>query len=93
MHCLDFSSGRIRWQGGRFSDPVSIIATGDQRLIVWADRGKLLLVETAARSPDRYKEIASRKVLNQTSAWPHVVLSEGRLYCKDRAGTLVCFEL
>jgi outer membrane protein assembly factor BamB len=91
--CLDFDTGRIRWRGGRTGDPGSCIATADDRIIVWSGRGTLSLVDSARRSPDRYHELSSHPVLSNTDAWPHVVLSRGRLYCKDRGGALVCLDL
>jgi hypothetical protein len=50
-------------------------------------------VETAARSPKEYKELAVRDRIFGTHAWPHVTLAGGRLYCRDRDGNLVCFAL
>ncbi len=91
--CLDFDSGKVRWQGGRIGDPGSVIATADGRLIVWANRGDLLLVESAARSPDQYTELAAYKNLGRDDAWPHLVLAAGRLYCRDRDGNLRCFAV
>ncbi|MEM7396006.1 MAG: LamG-like jellyroll fold domain-containing protein, partial [Verrucomicrobiota bacterium] len=93
MVCLDFETGEKRWTGGRYGDAGSCIMTGDDRLIVWANRGDLSLVESAVRSPDAYSELARRKVLSRSDAWPHVVLSDRRLFCKDRKGSLVCFDL
>lgn len=91
LKCLDFATGELKWEGGRFGDVASCLVTGDQRLIVWANEGDLALAETADRSPDQYKELALLPRLFGTEVWPHVVLAEGRLYCKDRAGNLKCF--
>jgi len=91
--CLDFETGETKWRGGRIGDPGSCVATTDGRLIVWSDQGDLTLVDTVRRSPDRYRELASRKGLGRSDAWPHVVLCEGRLYCKDRSGRLICLGL
>ena len=67
--------------------------TLDGRLIVWGQRGKLVLVEGAERSTDRYRELASHDKLAADLAWPHVVVAEGRLFGKDRAGGLSCWKL
>ena len=91
--CLDYETGAVRWQGGRVGDQGSLIATKDGRLIVWANRGDLTLIESAARSPRAYKEIAAKKRIGSDDAWPHVVLSNGMLYCKDRRGRLVCLKI
>lgn len=90
VHCLDFETGKLQWQGGNFGSPGSCIATADKRLIVWGKQGDLALAELADRSPTKYVELASRKRLLPKDAWPHVVLTDGRLFCRDREGNLVC---
>ncbi|MFN3649591.1 MAG: PQQ-binding-like beta-propeller repeat protein [Armatimonadota bacterium] len=92
LHCLDWATGELKWDGGKFGDVASIIATGDDRLIVWANEGDLALVESAVRSPDQYTELVFLPKLFATEVWPHVVLANSRLYCKDRAGNLKCFR-
>lgn len=93
VHCLDFETGKPKWQGGRLGDPGSCLVTSDDRLIVWANQGDLRLVETATRSSIEYRQLASLDRVFRSDAWPHVVLSSGRLLCKDRDGNLACFEL
>jgi len=93
VHCVDFKTGEVKWSGGRTGTQGSCILTKDGRLIVWANRGDLLLVETHKRSPKRYNELARVSGVFRADAWPHVVLSHGRLYVKDRRGHLACFSL
>lgn len=92
VYCLDFETGAIRWQGGQTGDAGSMIATNDQRLILWSNRGTLSLLEGAARSPEELKVLATRDVFHRSDAWPHVVLSNGRLFCKDRTGEILCIR-
>jgi hypothetical protein len=61
--------------------------------VIWANRGDLVLVESSGRSPKAYKELARKSRLIKSDAWPHVVLSNRRLYCKDWNGVLMCFRL
>jgi outer membrane protein assembly factor BamB len=93
MACLDFETGKLRWKGGRFGDPGSCIVTADDRLVVWSDKGDLTLVDTAVHSPAAYRELAKRGRIGKDDAWPHVVLSHGQLFCKDRSGYLACFDM
>ena len=93
VYCLDFVTGEPKWRGGVFGDTASCIATSDGRLIVWADRGDLTLVESATRSPKKYRELSRKRSVFDSDVWPHVVLAGGRLYLKDREGNLKCFEL
>jgi hypothetical protein len=65
--------------------------TSDNRLIVLSNRGDLSLVDTAVNSPGKYRELAIRTRMLSSDVWPHVVLSNGLVYCKDRKGELKCF--
>jgi outer membrane protein assembly factor BamB len=93
VHCVDFKTGKETWRLNKVGDPGSCIVTGDDRLLVWSDQGSLMLLETARRSPTKATLLAQSAPLFGADAWPHVVLAEGRLYCKDRDGTLKCFAL
>ncbi|HSQ57833.1 MAG TPA: PQQ-binding-like beta-propeller repeat protein [Gemmata sp.] len=93
VRCLDWETGELRWEGGVIGDPGSCIATSDGRLIVFGNRGKLILVEGATRSPKEYKELAVKDQIFNDLAWPHVALANGRLFCRDRVGNVVCFEV
>jgi outer membrane protein assembly factor BamB len=93
MYCLNFETGKPVWRGGRFNDTASCLVTSDGRLIVWARQGDLVLVETADRSPDKYTELGKKPAIFKTDVWPHIVLSGGRLFCKDRDGNMKCFVL
>lgn len=93
-YCIDFATGRQLWTGPRrFGDAGSCILTGDERLIVWAKRGDLVLAETAERSPGAYKELARVDGMTRDDVWPHVVLCNGLLYVKDRRGNLQCLSV
>ncbi len=92
MRCLDFETGEQKWEGGTFSDAGSCIVTSDNRIIVWGGRGRLALVDTADRSPATYHELTSIDNVFSTDVWPHVVLANGSLFCKDRDGNIACFE-
>ena len=93
VHCLDFATGKELWSGGKVGSQGSCILTSDDRLIVYANKGSLSLVETANRSPKKYVQLAAENVLSKTDAWPHVVLANGRLICRDRNGNVRCMAL
>jgi hypothetical protein len=90
LHCLDWATGKSKWAGGKFGDAGSCIMTSDNRLIVWGGLGSLVLVDPTAT---RYLVLAEKRIRSRNEVWPHVVLSEGRLYCKDARGALYCFDL
>jgi outer membrane protein assembly factor BamB len=94
LMCLDWKTGRLVWEGGSYGYGGACIATGDDKLIVWSDRGLATLVENARQSPDAYRQLARHAHLfSDSQAWPHPVIAGGLLYCKDRQGNLKCFRL
>lgn len=93
VHCVDFATGKELWTGGKVGSQGSCIVTGDDRLIVYANKGDLSLVETARRSPNKFTQLAEERILSRTDAWPHVVLSGGRIICRDRSGTVRCLAV
>jgi outer membrane protein assembly factor BamB len=93
VHCVDYETGKELWVGGKVGSQGSCILTSDERLIVYANKGDLTLVETAKRSPKKYTELAAKQVLSATDAWPHVVLAGGKLICRDRDGSVRCLSL
>ncbi|MCC2671877.1 MAG: outer rane biosis protein, partial [Armatimonadetes bacterium] len=93
LHCVDWDTGELVWEGGRFGIPASLAVTGDDRVIVWANEGDLALVEGAKRSPTEFKQLAIKSGLGKTEAWPHLAVADGRVYVKDRSGNLTCLAL
>ena len=89
--CFDRETGKVRWRAGlSLGDPGSMILTRDARLVAWTGKGRLILLENARRSPDRYRELARTREWFEEDAWPHVVLAQGDFYLKDRMGNLIC---
>jgi outer membrane protein assembly factor BamB len=92
--CLDWDTGRLVWAGGIFGYGGACIATGDGKVIVWSNLGKVTLVAGARESPMEYKQLARvQRVVESGQAWSHPVLAEGRLFCKDRKGKVKCLNL
>lgn len=91
LYCLDWKTGELIWKGGSFGDGGSCVVTADERLVVLGSKGDLCLMETAGRGGGQYKELARLGGLFQTEAWCHAVLADGRVYAKDRGGSLKCF--
>ena len=90
LRCLDLATGKLRWEGGRWSVDGSCVRTSDNRLIVWS-RGSLILIDSAKHSPAAYRELARLENLSSEDCWPHIVLAASRLYAKDRSGQIHCF--
>jgi outer membrane protein assembly factor BamB len=91
LYCLDWQTGKIIWMGGSFGTGGATMAAADGNLIVWSDRGKATLVAGATLSPDKYLELARlSRLVAAYQSWPHPVLANGPLFCKDRFGKLIC---
>ena len=88
--CVDLETGKLKWEGGSFQADGSCVVTGDGRIIALASK-KLLLVETAGRSPNAYSELASKAGAGSSRNWPHVVVAGGRIYAKDADGNVLCY--
>lgn len=92
VHCVDFKSGKEIWHGGKIASQGSTILTSDNKLIVYGNKGDLLLVESDKTSPNKFKQLARQRIFSRTDAWPHVVLANGRIFCRDRSGEVKCFS-
>jgi outer membrane protein assembly factor BamB len=88
LHCVEASSGKVLWSKPKLGKyHACIIRTANDKLLVLADGGDLLLLEP---DPKEYKELAKAKVCGET--WAHPALSNGRLYLRD-AKELICLDL
>ena len=84
--CMALSNGEVKWRQGGFGKGGLMAAAG--KLIVQADKGDLCIVEVSSAA---YKELARKKVLGGT-CWTYPVLVNGRIYCRNERGDLVCLE-
>ncbi|MGF1579900.1 MAG: PQQ-binding-like beta-propeller repeat protein [Gemmataceae bacterium] len=94
LYCLDFETGKEKWVKRWGGSPGSCIVTSDEKLIAWGGRrGQLLLLDIANPSAKRVKTLAFQPALFARHPWPHVVLANGHLLCKDRDGNMRCFAM
>ncbi len=86
---LDFETGRVNWSHGRGVE--GLMAAGD-KLIIMDNAGNLTIAEI---NPERYVEIDSAQVLTDRRArnWTVPVLSNGRIYCRNSNGDIVCVDV
>jgi len=91
LHCLDLSTGRLKWRGGSFEHGSCLVTAADDKAIVFG-RGRLVLVAASGKE-QKYRELARVDRIVPKTCYPHVALSDGILCCKDRAGNLVCFSV
>ncbi len=90
VRCLDFSTGAEKWS--RDLGFGSLIMAGD-KLLILNEKGRLFV---ASATPDAYREIAQCQALKaggKVKCWTMPVLANGRLYCRNSAGDMVCLNV
>lgn len=92
LHCLDLATGRLKWRGGSFGRDASCLVTAGDDKIVTFGSGKLALVDASAGAND-YRELSRVDNLIGGTCYPHVILSNGVICCKNREGDLVCVSV
>jgi outer membrane protein assembly factor BamB len=85
--CLEAKTGETTWRQGGFGKGALMLADG--KLIILSERGVDLAVAEAA--PKAYAEIARARVLGGHT-WTAPVLANGRIYCRNDAGEIVCVD-
>lgn len=87
IRCVDARSGRVLWR-----DPtpgLGGISAADGHLIVLGERGTLMI---APASKAGFKPSGRLQVLGGTS-WTSPVLANGRIYCRNGRGDVVCVDV
>jgi len=87
LKCVSFATGEEQWAeaGVGFG---SLIAAGD-KLIVLSAKGELITGQATAQG---WKELGRAEVL-KGKCWTPPALAEGRLYCRNAFGDVVCLDL
>jgi outer membrane protein assembly factor BamB len=85
--CLDLASGALKWIEKSAKGGSLIFADG--KLIVLTEKGELVIADA---TPASFHAISRAPVMSGR-CWVQPVLSGGRLFLKNNAGTLACFDL
>ena len=85
--CLDFNTGKVAWEQEDLGKGTLMLADG--KLLILAEHGELL---TAEASPEGFKEISRAQVVG-TKCWTVPVLANGRIYCRNEKGDVVCLDV
>ena len=92
LRCLDYETGAVRWEKD-LGQAVSLTAA-DGKLLILSDQGILTMAEA---DPTAFRPIASCDVLRggkgPRAFWTPPVLCNGRIYCRNYAGELVCLDV
>ena len=86
LKCIDLE-GKELWRERGLGQGALMAADG--RLIVISEQGELVV---ARATPEGYQELSRAKVLDGDVCWTMPVLANGRIYCRNHAGDLVCLD-
>ena len=87
LKCVEFATGKEAWaepdvgSGG--------VMAADGKLIVLSERGELIVAPVSATA---FKPTARAQVLGG-KCWTVPVLANGRIYCRNSAGNIVCVDV
>lgn len=87
LRCVELKTGEVRWTQEEIGSGALMAADG--KLIVLTDQGELLI---ANATPQRFAPLAKAKVL-AGKCWTTPVLANGRIYCRNATGDLVCVDV
>ena len=87
LRCLVFDTGEVKWTEKSVGKGSLLIADG--KLIVLSDKGELMVADP---SPEGFKPIARAQVLTG-KCWTTHVLANGRIFCRNAAGDVVCLDV
>jgi outer membrane protein assembly factor BamB len=87
LKCVDFKTGAVKWTYGELGGGSFMVADG--KFIALSDKGELMI---APVSPDGFQPISRAQVLGG-KCWTVPVLANGRIYCRNAAGDLVCLDV
>ena len=78
FRCIDFKTGKTLWSSDRPGQ--ATIAVADGKLLLFKDRGELLLVRA---NPRPYEELARTEVFGGEVCWTPPALHRGRVYLRS----------
>ena len=89
LKCLDFATGKVKWQGPEFKRVGGGVMIAGDKIIHMEGGGEIVILEA---TPDACKEL-SRALILKSRCWTMPVLANGRIYCRNTKGNLVCLDV
>ena len=87
LRCISFDTGEVKWKYPAFGKGSLMMADG--KLIGLSEKGELIIAEA---DPTAFKPISRAQVLSG-KCWTTPILSNGRIYCRNAAGQVVCVDV
>ncbi len=87
LKCIDLETGTQKWEQGGLGK--GSLSAAEGKLVVLSDKGELVIADA---SPMGFKELARTQVLTG-KCWTSPAIADGRIYCRNAKGTLVCLTV
>jgi outer membrane protein assembly factor BamB len=87
LQCIDYATGAQKWEFAGFG--VGGLMAADHKLIVLGEMGELAVAEA---SPNGFVPISRAQILPAT-CWTPPTLANGRIYCRNNKGDMVCLDV
>ncbi len=87
LKCLDLRTGEVKWAREKVGWGNVLVCDG--KLLLLRETGELIV---GLASPDAWHELARAQVLPGPT-WSPPAISNGRLFCRNRAGSVVCVQI
>ncbi len=87
LRCVELATGKVKWQEP--SVGLGALTAADGKLIVLGEKGELIVAEA---TPTAFKPLSRAQVLGGKN-WTVPVLANGRIYCRNSRGDLVCVDV
>jgi outer membrane protein assembly factor BamB len=87
VRCVSVKTGEMKWKQEKFG--LGSVIAADGKLILLSERGELVVAEA---SPLRFQVLARAQVLGG-KCWTTPTLANGRIYCRNAKGSVVCVDV
>jgi outer membrane protein assembly factor BamB len=87
LKCIELATGAEKWSHANFGSGGVIVADG--KLIAISGNGELMV---APVSPEGFKPVSRAQVFGG-KCWTAPVLANGRIYCRNSRGEVVCVDV
>jgi outer membrane protein assembly factor BamB len=85
--CMSYDTGEVKWTDRSVGK--GSVTMADGKLIVMSEKGELMVAEA---SPAGFKPMSRTQVLSG-KCWTTPVLANGRIYCRNAKGDVVCLDV
>ncbi len=87
LKCIDWATGAVKWEQGGLGKGSLAACSG--KLVILSERGELVIADA---TPSSFKEISRTQALTG-KCWSSPAISDGRIYCRNAKGDLVCLAV